>query len=63
MRRLNAKLIFGLLGTVAVLTGLVFGIHWLQQGSIARALLTRAERGKTTTGPTRSFATSAVTWS
>jgi tetratricopeptide (TPR) repeat protein len=46
MRRFNTRLFLWLLGTAAVLTGVVFLVHWLQTGRIASALLWQAHRAE-----------------
>jgi Tfp pilus assembly protein PilF len=46
MRRLNYKLFLCLVAALVVVTGLTFLVHWLQTGSISRALLARAERAE-----------------
>src|SRR5262249_34988074 len=46
MRRLNGKLLFGLVSGSALLVALTFFVHWLQTGRIARALLAQADRAE-----------------
>jgi cellulose synthase operon protein C len=46
MRRFNTRLFLWLLGTTAVLTGVVFLVHYLQTGRIASALLWQAHRAE-----------------
>ncbi len=46
MRRLNYKLFLGLVGGLVLLVAVTFLVHWLQTGSIARALLARANRAE-----------------
>ncbi|MBY0523322.1 MAG: tetratricopeptide repeat protein [Gemmataceae bacterium] len=46
MRRVNVKLLLSLAAIVVLTGGVLFLAHWLQRGSVARALLTRAERAE-----------------
>lgn len=46
MRRLNVKLLLGLLIGTAVTVAVLFVVHWFQTDSIGRALLARAERAE-----------------
>lgn len=46
MRRLNAKLFFCLVFGSALLTAITFGVHWLQTGRIAQAMLQQADRAE-----------------
>ncbi|MBL8796384.1 MAG: tetratricopeptide repeat protein [Planctomycetia bacterium] len=46
MRRLNARLFFFLVFGSALLVAVTFGVHWLQTGRIARAMLQQADRAE-----------------